>query len=339
MRSADRDRGAYRQGLVLGLTMAEIMLLLVFCLLIAMAALMHEKSKELEAQQAELREKTLQAEGLNDVLERLGGPDALRKWADGLDAGLPSGATIDENWRRLVADAGLVNRLRQAGVDVEGLAEAATGGGVAPTGGVATAEAALAAERLARVAAERDAAQLKSELQRSEAAAAARTGRPTDLPPIITLREDRGFYFETGRAEPSTAFVSRIRGETTDRLLQLIADYDVDVIEVIGHTDERPMGRRGSNLDADLLAAVQGGAVGELTAADNAGLGLARAAEVARLLKSDPRLSGVEVLPMSAGQLIGTDGRLTVGGGGDERDRRRIEIRLRRSLALGQVAP
>jgi uncharacterized membrane protein len=35
-----QQRSSYRQGLVLGLTMAEIMLLLVFCLLIAMAIIL-----------------------------------------------------------------------------------------------------------------------------------------------------------------------------------------------------------------------------------------------------------------------------------------------------------
>src|SRR5579872_5292389 len=42
----DRQTSSYRQGLVLGLTMAEIMLLLVFCLLIAVGvALASERSK------------------------------------------------------------------------------------------------------------------------------------------------------------------------------------------------------------------------------------------------------------------------------------------------------
>jgi hypothetical protein len=38
-----------------------------------------------------------------------------------------------------------------------------------------------------------------------------------------------------------------------------------------------------------------------------------------------------DLLPLSGGQLIGVDDRLNSGGGGDERERRRIEIRLRRA--------
>ena len=46
----DRQTASYRQGLVLGLTMAEIMLLLVFCLLIAVGvALSSERAKRDDA--------------------------------------------------------------------------------------------------------------------------------------------------------------------------------------------------------------------------------------------------------------------------------------------------
>jgi hypothetical protein len=68
-----------------------------------------------------------------------------------------------------------------------------------------------------------------------------------------------------------------------------------------------------------------------LIPADNAGLGLARATAVVRVLMLDERLKGYTLLPLSGGQLIGVDDRLTKGGGGDERERRRIEIRVRRA--------
>jgi hypothetical protein len=71
--------------------------------------------------------------------------------------------------------------------------------------------------------------------------------------------------------------------------------------------------------------------VSNLISADNAGLGLARATAVVRVLGSDERLKGYTLLPLSGGQLIGVDDRLTSGGGGDEPERRRIEIRLRRA--------
>ena len=51
-----RQRSSYRRGLVLGLTMAEIMVLLVFCLLIAMATfLKREETRRIAAEQ-ELKE-------------------------------------------------------------------------------------------------------------------------------------------------------------------------------------------------------------------------------------------------------------------------------------------
>ena len=70
-----------------------------------------------------------------------------------------------------------------------------------------------------------------------------------------------------------------------------------------------------------------------LQPADNAGLGLARAVAVLRVLSSDPRLRGFRILPLSGAQLIGIDGRLTRWDGmGDVRERRRIEIRMRKSI-------
>src|SRR5262249_17889688 len=43
---------------------------------------------------------------------------------------------------------------------------------------------------------------------------------------------------------------------------------------------------------------------------------------VVRALSRDKRLNGYTLLPLSGGQLIGVDDRLTSGGGGDERERR-----------------
>jgi hypothetical protein len=48
-----RQSSSYRQGLVLGLTMAEVMILLIFCLLIAFAAVLRtEMAKLAEAKAA-----------------------------------------------------------------------------------------------------------------------------------------------------------------------------------------------------------------------------------------------------------------------------------------------
>jgi flagellar motor protein MotB len=63
-----------------------------------------------------------------------------------------------------------------------------------------------------------------------------------------------------------------------------VAKYDVNVIEVMGHTDEQPISTRVSDLDKTL-----------------AGLGLARAATVVRLLVETGELNSPRILPFSGG--------------------------------------
>ena len=69
-----------------------------------------------------------------------------------------------------------------------------------------------------------------------------------------------------------------------------------------------------------------------LIPADNAGLGIARAVAVVTRLLEDSRLQPrfSRILPMSGAQLIQVDETLTRGSQGDVRERRRIEIRLRK---------
>ena len=76
-----------------------------------------------------------------------------------------------------------------------------------------------------------------------------------------------------------------------------------------------------------------GGDIGKLTPGDNAGLGLARAVSVVSILRQSPKLAGYKMIPLSGGQLIDTDESLAIKGtsGGDVAQRRRIEIRLRKS--------
>jgi hypothetical protein len=109
-------------------------------------------------------------------------------------------------------------------------------------------------------------------------------------------------------------------------------EYQVDVIEVVGHTDEQPVGVRTSNLDADLLAVLRGQApISSAVSADNAGLGLARAVSVVSVLEQNPDLAKYKILPLSGGELINTDETLAkTGSGGNAPERRRIEIRLRK---------
>jgi hypothetical protein len=116
----------------------------------------------------------------------------------------------------------------------------------------------------------------------------------------------------------------------------LLKRYDADVIEIIGHTDEQvitPHQHPISNLDSVAIPVVLGESDDELYPVDNAGLGLARAIEVARILRQQPALSGMKIVPMSAGQLMMQNDELSSGGAVDanDRDRRRIDIRVRRT--------
>lgn len=339
MSNVSRDSVSYRRGLVLGLTMAEIMLLLVFCLLIALAALISRSREKLAEAEKKVAELTLLAEGNTTLGKET--VEALREQAAAEKPGA-SPEEIKDTWTRLVADTGIVQRLRDAGLDPAVLVTARdirADVAIADTVRAILADEALPSDPEAAAAAVRErlaagrAAEAKiAALEEDVAALNARAGKRVDLPPIVTLREDRGFYFGTGSAVLSESAAAQLHDQTVGDLVDLISRYDVDVIEVIGHTDERRVASsKVSNLDDTLLAAVNGGPIEALAPADNAGLGLARAVAVAQVLKSDKRLSGYDILPLSAAQLVGTDGRLTAGGGGDEQERRRIEIRLRRS--------
>jgi hypothetical protein len=117
----------------------------------------------------------------------------------------------------------------------------------------------------------------------------------------------------------------------------IIKQYDVNVIEVVGHTDEqRVSGERVSNLDKTLFPSLQFKTAATVpdapVASDNAGLGLARAVSVVRILSNDPRLSRLRILPLSGAQLIDLGDKLAAGTApGAVKERRRIEIRVRRS--------
>jgi flagellar motor protein MotB len=137
-------------------------------------------------------------------------------------------------------------------------------------------------------------AELKAALEKERAAKlAVEQAKGVDptrkWPPIINLSEAAG-YFEVGSAALSEDFKIALVDKVTPKILQIAAEYpDVDVIEVIGHTDEQIVRQRYFNLYTSLI-----------------------------------------VIPTSGAQLIQVDGTLSQGSGGDVRERRRIEIRLRK---------
>ena len=81
--------------------MAEIMVLLVFCLLIAMATfLKREETRRIAAEQ-ELKEEKLQNEQIREVVNSLSKSAAVAEKIEGL-SGLSDPQAIDQYWRELV---------------------------------------------------------------------------------------------------------------------------------------------------------------------------------------------------------------------------------------------
>ena len=340
--TVSRDARSYRQGLVLGLTMAEVFLLLLFALLIALTALWNAEREERKA----LEDRQGQPEILSDAERRLlddvraatkaASPDSVTKALDHLRngrqlepltgaetefvaevRGQQSGATpeaISDQWRQLKRAA---RNPKGLGNDLD------------------------VAEDVNRA--------LPEEKDRKRAGGLIEKGLASekkgehDWPPIINV-DAKDCFFETGKAELTPCFETRLRTAIVPRLLNLAERYGVKTIEVIGHTDEQKIVQRNSNLDTLLLDVLRHtGNVSSLTPADNAGLGLARAAAVVRVLSLEKDLKDYTLLPLSGGQLIGVGDRLTKGGGGDEQERRRIEIRVRRpnitEPPIGPVPP
>jgi flagellar motor protein MotB len=325
-----RDARSYRQGLVLGLTMAEVLLLLVFALLIALAVLWHaerQKRKALEVGQGQSQQQSAVDPGLLEGLREATRATSRDKAAKALEhlrngrelepltapekdfvievrrqqSGAAPGVITDQ-WRTLTRAAQNVGTLDRT-MD---LGEAAKGA----------------------LPDEKDPKRLGELIEKG--IASEKKGEH-DWPPIISVSYANDCFFEVGKAELTPCFETKLRARVPD-LVALADRFRVRTIEVIGHTDEQQIIPRNSNLDAFLLDVLHhGSSVSSLVPGDNAGLGLARATAVVRVLMLDERLKGYTLLPLSGGQLIGVDDTLTKGGGGDDRERRRIEMRVRRA--------
>ena len=339
-----RQSSSYRQGLVLGLTMAEIMLLLVFCLLIAVGvALSSERTKRDDAL-ARLRRAEIAAAANQKVADTVKRNAQLAELVE-RTAKATSQSEIDDFWRKLVESSDAVSKMEREGASLAAFQEESRyaaklreliSQGIDPD---------KVARELARASAieamlgEHKLTDLKPDelaalLDKAMAEKPLDTRKGHNWPPIINLSEAGGYYFATGSAELTPSFATELRTVVTDKLLEIAEAYDVDVIEVIGHTDEQAVATRASNLDRNLPAVTSGlSDAAVLQWSDNAGLGLARALAVVKVLAADVRLKNFRILPLSAAQLIGTDGKLTRWDGqGDVRERRRIEIRTRKSI-------
>lgn len=344
----NQQSSSYRRGLVLGLTMAEIMLLLVFCLLIAMTTFLKTEQDKLAAVQQELlaEREAVQAMREAEQIKPQASPKIppIQELPRPLQNPSVASSTISEYWTDLVDGAAMVAEAKRLGLTQKEMKD-----------------------RLARapdpVPAKPEMSPVDRELALRNAEIVGAIGkvmpdigskRPDDIaaiiqkglvlpkpdghkwPPIINLSDAAGYNFEVGSAELSPEFKLKLGGPITRLILDRARQYDTDVIEVVGHTDEQPIGLRPSNLDTGLVPVLNGTAdVASLVPADNAGLGLARAVSVVGLLRQNPQFSQYKLLPLSGAQLINNNGSLaTTGIPADLRQRRRIEIRLRKSTPL-----
>jgi len=174
-------------------------------------------------------------------------------------------------------------------------------------------------------------------------------GPCSEQPPILNLTEREGFRFATASYEISPDFMDKLRTVIAPAIVRLGDQLHAHVVEVVGHTDSVPLHgpqadrRQGtSSLDYSLNRYLSGDKTlsgsRAIVMADNLDLGMMRAAAVARALQDLPDLRdhGFIFLAMSAGQTIGPDDRPIGAESGQpvgDEARRRVEIRLRRSLA------
>ena len=334
-----RQSSSYRQGLVLGLTMAEIMILLIFCLLITMATfLKREQTKREEAEQEIRVERVSGMIDRNLVTAIKQNPELYERLRSEVVTSTGVKA-VDEFWRELVDSRNAIAELKKGGLSEKNIRDRLTEMELLSAKGINVERALRDADIVGSIEKVMPAAAQSSTPPQMIADAVSRglsgdTPSGHQWPPIIRMSEADGNFFKTGSAELSPEFREKLMTSTPEQIAALIKKYDVDVIEVVGHTDEQPVGIRQSNLDHDLVPVLRNYArVASLVPADNAGLGLARAVSVVGVLKRSPLLSGYKLIPLSGAQLVNTDETLAIDGSlsGDVQERRRIEIRLRKS--------
>ncbi|MDJ0735133.1 MAG: flagellar motor protein [Nostocaceae cyanobacterium] len=160
-------------------------------------------------------------------------------------------------------------------------------------------------------------------------------------PPILLIK-DESYRFELGSAEIPRLMFNYIRDKIVPDIERTTKDFEINTVEIIGHTDEQPIGRAISNLDQNLEKVANGQiTVANLNPGSNADLGLMRSLAVVRVLldiqKQQNRMQGINFRAYSAAQLILPNGNFASIPQNQRQEnvqRRRIEIRFTR---LGEV--
>ena len=160
-----------------------------------------------------------------------------------------------------------------------------------------------------------------------------------ETPPILVLSEEEATYrFDSGSSEIPPAFVGALNELKIPELDSLSKRCACDIIEVVGHTDDEAVSLHYSDLDREMVEAFNRGEVETLRPGSNMDLGMMRALAIVQILKASQRrgryLQQIRYFfPYSAGQMILLDSTLAAQSsqGEDDRARRRIEVRLRRT--------
>ncbi|WP_138501432.1 flagellar motor protein [Nostoc sp. PA-18-2419] len=159
-------------------------------------------------------------------------------------------------------------------------------------------------------------------------------------PPILLIKDENS-RFDPGSAVIPPTMLDYIRNKLVPDIENTTKTYNINTVEIIGHTDEQPIGIINSNLDNNLeVAASQKGSVSTLKPGSNADLGLMRSLAVVKELikiQQQNKMPGIRFRAYSAAQLILPSGEFAPvpqPKRHSEPNRRRIEIRFTR---LGEV--
>lgn len=162
------------------------------------------------------------------------------------------------------------------------------------------------------------------------------------VPPIIVIPDNVAFRFPAGSATLSPALKQYIWGGLYTEIERNKTKYNIDTIEIIGHTDGQPNSNARSNLDNNLEQSVASNRLNQLSAGSNADLGLMRALAIVNELKviqkQPGKLDGLQFRAYSAAQLYQLDGRLAPVNRRSDDTRRRIEVRFTK-LGATEVQP
>jgi outer membrane protein OmpA-like peptidoglycan-associated protein len=153
--------------------------------------------------------------------------------------------------------------------------------------------------------------------------------------PIINIPATSRYQFESRSAILPQGLGSALSNELAPEIDSIVREYQVDVVEVIGHTDGQRIVQGSSNLDSNIeKVATENQDIGTLIPGSNADLGLMRALSVIRELQKNPKLKGLKFRAYSSAQLTLPEGGFAPVYRESDPTRRRIEIRFTR---LGKV--